>query len=173
MGVPADCLSSQSQNNRRRLEDEDEEERALQSLGKFDDTCQRRLTKPNGSAKTNRRAVCTLCSKGWFDECNEYGSPKKVTDKNLLRVPSALKECIAEGDSVPADCLSSQSQNNRRRLEDEDEEERALQSLGKFDGKCQRRLTKPNGSAKTNRRLFVLCVQRGGSTNATNMEALK
>merc|ERR1711907_797423 len=154
--VPYYCVKQQF----RRLEEEDEEsseERELSAtcpLNGFNAGCQKRLTKPNGSCKSGKKAVCTLCSactdykSGWCaDNCDQYGERVQVSNKN--NVNNALKNCIA-GDQphVPYYCVKQQF----RRLEEEDEEsseERELAPLGGFSDDCQKRLTKPNGSTKS------------------------
>merc|ERR1711963_107153 len=164
--VPKNCLKDRF----RRLEDEDEEERELSDsapVGSFNAVCQKRLTKPNGSTKSGKKAVCTLCSKcsnynsGWCaDNCDQYGERVQVS-KNKINVNNALKNCIAGSQpSVPYYCVKQQF----RRLEEEDEEsseERELSAtcpLNGFNAGCQKRLTKPNGSCKSGKKaVCTLC----------------
>merc|ERR1711907_59836 len=113
--------------------------------------CQRKLTKPNGQAKENKRAVCTLCSacedynSGWCaDNCDQYGEATVAKSHTV----TGIRKCLA-GSVVPKLCVKGK---DNRRLE-EDEEERELSPLAplhKFDAGCQRKLTKPNGQAKEN-----------------------
>merc|ERR1712146_719451 len=146
--VPKNCVRQL-----RRLEEEDDEsseERELGApLGGFSDFCQKRLTKPNGSTRSGKIAVCTLCSactdynSGWCaDNCNKWGERVQFSNKNRI---TGLTGCIA-GDQphVPKNCV-----RQLRRLEEDDEssEERELGApLGAFSDFCQKRLTKPNGS---------------------------
>merc|ERR1712023_417707 len=168
--VPYYCVKQQF----RRLEEEDEEsseERELSAtcpLNGFSDGCQKRLTKPNGSCKSGKKAVCTLCSactdynSGWCaDNCDQYGERVQVSNKNKINVNNALKNCIAGSQpSVPYYCVKQQF----RRLEEEDEEsseERELSAtcpLNGFNAGCQKRLTKPNGSCKSGKKaVCTLC----------------
>merc|ERR1711907_415866 len=121
--------------------------------GAFSDFCQKRLTKPNGSTKSGKKAVCTLCSActdynsgGCADNCDKWGERVQFSNKNRI---TGLTGCIA-GDQphVPKNCV-----RQLRRLEEEDDEsseERELGApLGGFSDFCQKRLTKPNGSARS------------------------
>merc|ERR1712023_111509 len=147
---------------------EDEEERGLSDsapVGSFNAVCQKRLTRANGSTKSGKRAVCTLCSacsnynSGWCaDNCDQYGKRVQVSNKNTINIPNGLRNRIAESQPhVPKNCLKDRF----RRLEDEDEEERELSDsapVGSFNAVCQKRLTKPNGSTKSGKKaVCTLC----------------
>merc|ERR1712023_273584 len=154
---------------RRLEEDEDEEEERELSgacpLAGFNAGCQKTLTKPNGSCKSGKKAVCTLCSactdykSGWCaDNCDQYGTRVEVSNKNQINVNNRLRNCIA-GDHVPKLCLKAQF---RRLEEDEDEEEERELSgtcpLAGFNAGCQKTLTKPNGSCKSGKKaVCTLC----------------
>merc|ERR1712023_356747 len=141
---------------------EDEEERELSDsapVGSFNAVCRKRLTKANGSTKSGKRAVCTLCSacsnynSGWCaDNCDQYGKRVQDSNKNTINIPNGLRNCIAESQPhVPKNCLKDRF----RRLEDEDEEERELSDsapVGSFNAVCQKRLTKQNGSTKSGKK---------------------
>merc|ERR1712005_25544 len=135
--VPKNCLKDRfrrlEDEDEEEFEDEDEEERELSDsapVGSFNAVCQKRLTKANGSTKSGKRAVCTLCSacsnynSGWCaDNCDQYGKRVRVSNKNTINIPNGLRNCIAESQPhVPKNCLKDRF----RRLEDEDEEEREL-----------------------------------------------
>merc|ERR1711907_12866 len=124
--VPKNCVRQL-----RRLEEEDDEsseERELGApLGAFSDVCQKKLTKPNGSTKSGKKAVCTLCSactdytSGWCaDNCDNV---VRISNKNRI---IGLTGCIA-GDQqhVPKNCV-----RQLRRLEEEDDESSEERELG-------------------------------------------
>merc|ERR1712023_555452 len=155
---------------------EDEEERELSDsapVGSFNAVCQKRLTKANGSTKSGKRAVCTLCSacsnynSGWCaDNCDQYGKRVQVSNKNTINIPNGLRNCIAESQPhVPKNCLKDRfrrlEDEDEEEFEDEDEEERELSDsapVGSFNAVCQKRLTKANGSTKSGKRaVCTLC----------------
>merc|ERR1712023_34046 len=118
---------------------------------------QEKLTKPNGQAKGNKRAVCTMCStcddyeSGWCaDNCKQYGRRFQAGNENQINV-GALRKCLA-GSVVPKLCVKQQFRRLEDEEEDEEERELSLAPLDKFSAACQEKLTKPNGQAKGNKR---------------------
>merc|ERR1712100_964999 len=162
--VPYMCLKQQF----RRLEVEEEEEEEESSEERVPGagacpvnqlgSCQSSLTKRNGNCKQGKRAMCVLCTeckdytRGWCQNCAQWGDRTKVNSKNEIAVGNKFKNCMNDNKPhVPYMCLKQQFRRLEVEEEEEEEESSEERELGARCpvnqlGACQSSLTKANGA---------------------------